>query len=108
MVCAPHEDRRVDVIRKANLDDPTDAAAIVAVLDAYASDPAGGGAPLSREVRERVVPGLRRHASAAVWLALAAERPAGIAVCFVGYSTFRARPLLNVHDLAVVPDHRRR
>jgi ribosomal protein S18 acetylase RimI-like enzyme len=27
-------------------------------------------------------------------------------VCFFGLSTFRARPLLNVHDLAVLPQHR--
>jgi GNAT superfamily N-acetyltransferase len=99
----------VDVlIREAKLADSQDAAAIVTVIDAYASDPAGGGAPLSREVRERLVPGLRRHGSAVVWLAFAAERPIGIAVCFVGYSTFRARPLLNVHDLAVLSNHRRR
>jgi ribosomal protein S18 acetylase RimI-like enzyme len=26
----------------------------------------------------------------------------------VGYSTFQARPLLNVHDLAVLPRHRAR
>ena len=32
----------------------------------------------------------------------------GIAVCFVGFSTFRARRLLNLHDLAVVPEARGR
>jgi ribosomal protein S18 acetylase RimI-like enzyme len=30
----------------------------------------------------------------------------GAAVCFVGFSTFRARGLINVHDLAVLPDWR--
>ena len=35
------------------------------------------------------------------------DEPAGIAVCFFGFSTFRARPLLNVHDLAVMPKYRR-
>jgi ribosomal protein S18 acetylase RimI-like enzyme len=32
----------------------------------------------------------------------------GVAVCFVGFSTFKARPLLNIHDLAVIPTHRGR
>ncbi len=32
----------------------------------------------------------------------------GVATCFRGWSTFAARPLLNVHDLAVLPAHRRR
>jgi ribosomal protein S18 acetylase RimI-like enzyme len=32
----------------------------------------------------------------------------GAAVCFIGFSTFAARPLLNLHDLAVVPELRGR
>jgi len=34
------------------------------------------------------------------------SQPVGAAVCFVGFSTFRARGLINVHDLAVLPDWR--
>jgi ribosomal protein S18 acetylase RimI-like enzyme len=34
-------------------------------------------------------------------------RAIGIAVCFIGFSTFAARPLINVHDLAVLPAYRR-
>jgi predicted N-acetyltransferase YhbS len=30
----------------------------------------------------------------------------GIAICFVGFSTFLARPLINIHDLAVLPTYR--
>ena len=26
--------------------------------------------------------------------------------CFEGYSTFKARPLLNIHDIVVHPDYR--
>jgi ribosomal protein S18 acetylase RimI-like enzyme len=29
-----------------------------------------------------------------------------VAVCFVGFSTFVARPLINIHDLAVLPEYR--
>jgi GNAT superfamily N-acetyltransferase len=29
------------------------------------------------------------------------EQPAGLANCFVGFSTFAARPLVNIHDLFV-------
>ncbi|MFQ5634914.1 MAG: GNAT family N-acetyltransferase, partial [Gammaproteobacteria bacterium] len=32
----------------------------------------------------------------------------GAAVCFFGYSTFKARPLRNIHDLAVLPGQRGR
>ena len=93
-------------IRKADFTDLRDAAGIVTVLNSYAADPVGGGQPLPTDVRERVVPALRGHPTALVLLALADEEPVGIAVCFFGLSTFKARPLLNIHDLAVVPKYR--
>jgi GNAT superfamily N-acetyltransferase len=93
-------------IREANFADAGDAAAIVTVLDSYATDPAGGGKPLPREVRERLVPALRDQPTALVLLAFVGPTPVGIAVGFFGLSTFQARPLLNIHDLAVVAAHR--
>lgn len=93
-------------ITDANLDDPTHRAGVVDVLDSYASDPVGGGEPLSPDVRSRLPGALRDHPASLVLLAFSAGRPVGVAVCFFGLSTFLARPLLNVHDLAVVPEHR--
>ncbi len=93
-------------IQAADLDDPVHAAAIVAVLDTYARDPMGGGAPLPADVRARLLPGLRSHPTTLVLLAFDEGEAVGIAVCFVGFSTFQARPLLNVHDLAVLPARR--
>ena len=81
-------------------------AAIIYVLDSYAADPIGGGEALSSEVRARLVPGLKAHPTTLVLLAFEAEEAIGIAVCFFGFSTFRARPLLNIHDLAVIPERR--
>jgi ribosomal protein S18 acetylase RimI-like enzyme len=49
---------------------------------------------------------LRAHPTALVLLAFVGAEPVGIAVGFFGLSTFAARPLLNIHDLAVVPAHR--
>lgn len=92
----------------ANLDDAAHRNAIVGVLDSYAIDPVGGGRPLAADVRERLVPMLGAQPNALVLLAFERTRPIGLAVCFFGLSTFAARPLLNVHDLAVVPDARGR
>ena len=61
---------------------------------------------MSSEVRERVVPALRNHPTSLVLLAFVDDEPVGIAVCFFGLSTFRASPLLNIHDLAVLPRYR--
>jgi len=81
---------------------------VVAMTSAYASDVMGNGRPLSAEVQERLVPALRAHPTTIVFLAYVGEEAVGIATCFLGFSTFAARPLLNLHDLAVLPTHRGR
>jgi GNAT superfamily N-acetyltransferase len=103
----------LDII-DADLARPAHAAAVVALIDAYARDPMGNGAPLGADVRERLVPALRAHPTTHILLACAADaagaagEAVGIAVCFLGFSTFAAQPLLNLHDLAVLPAHRGR
>jgi GNAT superfamily N-acetyltransferase len=93
-------------IRQANLHDAADCSRLIDVLDSYASDPIGLGEPLSPEVRARLPEGLRNHPTTLVLLAFVAERPVGIAICFLGFSSFKARPLINIHDLAVIPEWR--
>lgn len=93
-------------VAEAELTNPDHARGIVEILDSYARDRMGGARPLSQGVRERLVPELAARASALVLLAFARGGPVGAAVCFLGFSTFAARPLLNVHDLAVLPEFR--
>ncbi|MFM8408959.1 MAG: N-acetyltransferase family protein [Alphaproteobacteria bacterium] len=94
-------------IREARLGDPVDAAAVVRLVDGYASESAHGGRPLPDDVRRALVPGLAAHPTSLVLLAWRGDEPVGVAVCFRGFSTWSARPLLNLHDLAVSPAHRR-
>jgi len=96
-------------IAPADLDRPADRIAVVAVLDAYARDPMGGGAPLAPAVAAALPDRLAAVPQARVWLARDPDgTPVGVAVCFIGFSTFAARPLLNLHDLAVLASHRGR
>ncbi len=96
------------VVREANLDDPAHQRAVVALINAYARDPMGRGADLPEAVRRDLVAGLRAHPTTRVFLAFDDAEPVGIMVCFQGFSTFYARPLINVHDLAVLPGYRGR
>ena len=93
-------------IVQANLNDESHQAAIIELLNMYASEPLQGGRPLDEETRSRLIPGLAAQTNGRHFLALHGERPVGVAICFLGFSTFRARPLLNVHDLAVHRDFR--
>jgi GNAT superfamily N-acetyltransferase len=95
-------------ITLADYADPVDAADVVLLTDAYARDPMGGGESLPREVSDRLADGLAAQPGAFSLIARIDGEPAGIANCFTGFSTFTARPLVNVHDLGVRPEHRGR
>ncbi|WDA42453.1 GNAT family N-acetyltransferase [Erythrobacter sp. BLCC-B19] len=90
----------------ADYNDPRDAADVVALLDAYARDPMGGGAPLAETTKARLASDLAANPQAFSLLARIGARALGLANCFMGYSTFAAAPLVNIHDLAVLPGHR--
>ena len=87
----------------ANLDHQR---AIIDLLDMYCRDEFGDSRPLSEDVRRNLIPGLVRHGGARVFLAYEGQQPVGLALCLVGFSSFKARPLLNIHDIAVRPEFR--
>ncbi len=93
-------------IVEADLDLKVHQHAVLELTDAYARDPMGNGRPLSGEVRQALIPGLQKHPTTVIFLAYQGSDAIGIANCFVGFSTFAARPLINVSDLAVLPGHR--
>lgn len=95
-------------VTQADYADAGDAAAIIHLLDLYARDPMGGGTPLSPEVLSRVVPGLAAAGNAFSLIARIDEEPVGLANCFFGFSTFAARPLVNIHDVVVDAGYRGR
>jgi ribosomal protein S18 acetylase RimI-like enzyme len=93
-------------IIQADLDDAAHQDAVLAMVNAYARDPMGRGEELPVAVQAGLIEGLRAHPTSLIFLAFQGERPVGIAVCFVGFSTFAAKPLINIHDLSVVPEMR--
>lgn len=95
-------------IRLADYDRPSDAAALVMLLDAYARDPAGGGEPLSDFVRANLARELAARPQAYSVLAFDGEQPVGLVNCIEGFSSFKCKPLVNVHDVAVLAGHRGR
>ena len=93
-------------IVQADLDDPVHQKTVLKLVDEYSKDEMGDGKPLSDEARKRLVSGLREHPTTMILLAYKSDEPVGIAVCFRGFSTFAARPLVNIHDFFVAPAHR--
>jgi ribosomal protein S18 acetylase RimI-like enzyme len=91
---------------KADLALPEHAEALVQLMSEYALDPMGGGEALPDSVKAGLAAELRKRATVHVILAFADKRPAGLAVCIEGFSTFACRPLLNIHDMIVSRDFR--
>jgi len=77
--------------------------AVLHLLNSYAMDPMGDGKPLSETTRRELIPALRQHPTTMILLAYRGVEPVGLAICFRGFSTFAARPLMNIHDYYVAP-----
>ena len=73
--------------------------AIVAMLDAFMLDQ--DGEPLLERARREMIPGLRANPACYISLAYRDGAPVGFSICFLGFSTFNARPLINIHDIFV-------
>ena len=93
-------------ICRADYSNPVHADALVRLLDAYAQDPAGGGEALSVFAKANLVKELAARPQAFSVLAFAGEQAVGLVNCIEGFSTFACRPLVNIHDVAVLPGHR--
>lgn len=101
----PWRERGVEHIRVVEFE-RGDGEAVLRLLDCYASDPMGGGRPLSDEVKANLIPRLRaRHDYLGV-IAFHDHEPVGLINAFEGFSTFAARPLMNIHDVIVAPTAR--
>lgn len=82
--------------------------AIVALMECYALDPMGGGQPLDAQVSQRLCSALAEQAGALSVLAWEGDQAIGLINAFTGFSTFKAAPLLNIHDIIVHPNWRQR
>ena len=93
-------------VRLADYTDPHDGKNLVDLLDAYARDQMGGSTPLLDGVKEKLIAKLSKFPAAFSVICYVDKVPAGMANCFEGFSTFNCKPLINVHDIAVVEEYR--
>jgi GNAT superfamily N-acetyltransferase len=88
-------------IVEVDLSSPLHGGAVLQMMTAYACDAMGGGKDLADEAKSRLLPALRLRADYFGVLAFAGDEPVGLVNCFEGFSTFQAKPLLNIHDVFV-------
>ena len=76
------------------------------LLDSYAKDPMGGGEPLASSITENLAKELSKLPHAFTVLGYVGDKAAGLINCFEAYSSFKGKPLVNIHDVIVLEDFR--
>jgi len=95
----------IDII-KADYTDARHKEDIPYLLNLYATDPMGGGQPISKETYQNLVDALAKVPHAFSVIVYVDNKPAGLANCFEAFSTFACKPIVNIHDLCIIKEHR--
>ena len=74
---------------------------LVSLLNVYANDPMGGSKSLSSFVNDNLVKELGKIPYTFSILCYVDGEPAEFANCFESFSTFKCKPIINIHDFAV-------
>ncbi|WDE09922.1 GNAT family N-acetyltransferase [Thalassomonas haliotis] len=79
---------------------------LLMLLNAYALDPMGGEEPLTEYVKENLLTALSERPNMFTLLCYLDGKPAGLINCIESFSTFSCQPVINVHDVVVLPFYR--
>ena len=93
-------------IVQANYDNQKHRQIICDLMNHYAQDPMGGGEALTKEVLDNLVAGLKAFGKATTFLVYDNDKAIGLINCILGFSTFKAKPLMNIHDVIVKDGYR--
>lgn len=93
-------------IKSVNFSDAVQTRELLHLLNAYALDPMGGGEALPQATQQRLIGEMAKRDGVYSFIAYVDEVAVGLVNCVEGFSTFAAKPLCNIHDIAVLPDYR--
>ena len=80
--------------------------AVLSLIDAFIHDEMGGGNPLSEKEQTDLIKGLKNNHNTIILLAQTQGVFTGLLIAFENFSTFTARPMINIHDIVVLSSQR--
>jgi len=95
-------------INRLSLSDNSDRTALVELLNEYAASDSGGGVAISDDLLAQLPDQLAACPTYIGLLAKDGQRPVGLLNAFWSVSSFKVRPLINIHDIAVTKDEQSR
>ena len=94
--------------RIVNYKDPKQAKELIDLLDTYSRDVMGGSMPLDEDILKNLPAELSKLPHAFSLICYVDDYPAGLITCFEAFSTFKCKPLINIHDVIIAPQFRGR
>ncbi len=79
----------------------SDAEMMRALMNEYANDPMGGAQPLSNDILEQLPAAMASTPGAFSVLGFMEDEAAGLVNCLASFSTFKCKPIINIHDVVV-------
>ena len=92
--------KKIQII-EGDLNNAEHAESFLRLTAAYMADPMGESEAWTEDQRSTVVREMKDHPCALILFAKEEGKFVGICTCFYAYSTFLAKPLLNIHDIYV-------
>lgn len=89
-----------------NLNNEDHCKQLIQLLDAYMQDEMGNGSPMPDELAPKILEGLKNYSGYLGFFAVVNGTYAALANCNKNFSSFKAKPLINIHDFVVLPDFR--
>lgn len=93
-------------ILQVNLQNPLDCDQVIKLLNDYMNDPMGNNRAMLEGMVPQIISGLKQHSGFLGFFVMADEQFAGLANCNSNFSTFKAKPILNIHDFIIAPEFR--
>jgi len=93
-------------ILQVDLQNPIHCSQLIKLLNDYMNDPMGNNYPMDEGLPPKIIAGLKAYPGYLGFFVLAGEQFVGLANCNQNFSTFKAMPILNIHDFIVAPEFR--
>ena len=95
-------------IQQVDLQNEGHCTQILVLLDAYMVDPMGAGKKMDPGLGAEIIKGLKTHCAYLGFFVISGGNYIGLANCNKVFSTWRAKSILNIHDLIVLKEFRRK
>ena len=93
-------------IIQVDLQNPVHCDQVIKLLNDYMNDHMGNNRPMPKELGPQIISGLKQHIGFLGFFVMDNDQFAGLANCNINFSTFQAKPLINIHDFVVAPECR--